>query len=521
MLLVSLLFLGLVVWWNLDLVSLVGYFSWLSNVSFSSFSFMLDEVSVVCLYMLVCCGFVALFYCFHYFGGGLEGGLLFPLVVWFLSVMGILVLSSSLLFSLVFWEYLGLVSFFLILFYSNMSSLRASLITLFASRFGDVSLFVMIMWLSYVWDLSISVFLFLFVLVVITKSACYPFVSWLLEAMRAPTPVSSLVHSSTLVAAGIWFVLRYGYLGLGELNTVLVGLCFVTIILTSFSALVFMDLKKIVALSTCNNVSWCMLFFIFGDIYLSLLQLVSHGVCKCYLFMSVGDLMSQSGSSQSSVGVYLGRYSGLFLPVIHGFLVLSLCGLPFIGVFFSKHVLFSGLLYSGGAGVFLVSLICLMLSYVYSFRFMFMLLGSAGGLSSGYSSFFFIICPLVVLGSLLNFLGSVFMVELSSMSVSESLLILLIQGLGCVLGSWLYFVLMGTGRWSALLSGCEGYVNAIYGSFVEFSSLCIVSFYRWEVYLLGVLSDFSFRGWLVRSSFFSLNFVVLGLFFVVVFGFIL
>lgn len=48
------------------------------------------------------------------------------------------------------------------------------------------------------------------VTVIITKRACYPLVSWLAEAMRAPTPVSSLVHSSTLVAAGVWFVVRYG-----------------------------------------------------------------------------------------------------------------------------------------------------------------------------------------------------------------------------------------------------------------------------------------------------------------------
>lgn len=59
--------------------------------------------------------------------------------------MAILILRGSLLFSLVMWEYLGLVRFFLIIFYSNMARLRASLITVFASRFGDVSLFFLIM----------------------------------------------------------------------------------------------------------------------------------------------------------------------------------------------------------------------------------------------------------------------------------------------------------------------------------------------------------------------------------------
>lgn len=112
------------------------------------FEFLVNEVSLVCFVMLFLCGGVALFYCHHYFGGSLDGYLLFPLIVWFLSVMAMLVFRSSLLFTLVFWEYLGLVSFFLILFYSNGSSLRASLITLFASRFGDAALFLLIMWVS-------------------------------------------------------------------------------------------------------------------------------------------------------------------------------------------------------------------------------------------------------------------------------------------------------------------------------------------------------------------------------------
>lgn len=167
------------------------------------FSFLVDETRVIRLFMLFCCGGLALLYCYHYFSGSLDGGLLFGLIVWFLRVMGVLIFTSSLIFSLVLWEYLGLVRFFLIMFYSNSRSLRASLITVFASRFGDVSLFILIMWLSGWMEYSNWVFLILFLLVVLSKSAAYPFISWLLEAMRAPTPVRSLVHSSTLVAAGV------------------------------------------------------------------------------------------------------------------------------------------------------------------------------------------------------------------------------------------------------------------------------------------------------------------------------
>nr|YP_009236168.1 NADH dehydrogenase subunit 5 [Fascioloides magna]AMF83652.1 NADH dehydrogenase subunit 5 [Fascioloides magna] len=522
MLLVFLFLLGLCIFWFGSLGSVFSCFSVLDYDSFLSFVGVVDLVSLGCLFMLLCCGGIALFYCFHYFSGDVEAVLLFPLMVWFLGVMGVLVFSGSLLFSLVFWEYLGLVSFFLILFYSNMSSLRASLVTLFASRFGDVSVFGIIMWLSWWMDFSGLVFALLYLLVIMTKSACFPFISWLLEAMRAPTPVSSLVHSSTLVAAGVWFVLRYGYWSNWFVDVGLVYFCLITIIITAVAAIVFMDLKKIVALSTCNNVSWCILFFVCGDLYLALLQLVTHGLCKCYLFMSVGDLMGQSGSSQSSVGVFLGRYSGRFLPIVQSFLVISLCGLPFLGVFFSKHSFLSVLLYEGNLGLVLVSLLSLFLSYVYSVRFVLLLVSAGGGLSSGFASSFLLVCPLVFCGGILNYFVDLLGVEVVGFSILGSGSVLCIQVLGCLVGWWLYKVWMGSGCWSSLLWGNEGYVSLFYSWFMGVSSVCVVSFYRWEVYLLEKILGLDIWRWLLfRGSFFSISFMVLGLVYVVVLSYVL
>jgi len=185
-------------------------------------------------------------------------------------------------------------------------------------------------------------------MVVLTKRACYPFISWLLEAMRAPTPVSSLVHSSTLVAAGVWYFFRYDLIFRRGTQSVLLVLSLLTVIVRGLRALFFKDLKKLVALSTCNKVSWCLIFFVCGGVDLALLQLFTHGVCKCYLFMVVGDLMSLSGSSQSAVGVYLSRYCGPLGAVLQTLLILSLCGLPFLGVFFRKHELLRGVSYVFG-----------------------------------------------------------------------------------------------------------------------------------------------------------------------------
>lgn len=145
--------------------------------------------------------------------------------------------------------------FFLILFYRSYLSLRSSIITLVSSRFGDVSLFMLIM-ISRGFLINIHIPLILiFLFIILTKRARFPFISWLLEAMRAPTPIRSLVHSSTLVAAGVWFSMRYDFLLYFDNILLLRLLLLLTIFISGVSCFFFIDLKKIVALSTCNNVS--------------------------------------------------------------------------------------------------------------------------------------------------------------------------------------------------------------------------------------------------------------------------
>lgn len=126
------------------------------GLDFSEFSLMLDGVSIICLVMLFFCGSVALGFCEHYFVGDRWGGAsLFFMLSIFLSVMALLVCSYGLLFRLVMWEYLGVVRFFLILFYGNCESLRATLVTLFASRFGDVCFFGLIFFFYVYWGGSV------------------------------------------------------------------------------------------------------------------------------------------------------------------------------------------------------------------------------------------------------------------------------------------------------------------------------------------------------------------------------
>lgn len=510
------IFLGFIVFWGFDLLGISGRFFLLGYPwGWATFEFLFDSISLISFYMLFCCGVVALFYCYHYFGNSLDGSSLFLMMCLFLSVMALLVNSSRFLFSLVMWEYLGLVRFFLILFYSKMVRLRASLVTLFASRWGDVSFFGLIAWYFFYWDYSLWVVSVLLFFIILTKRACYPFISWLIEAMRAPTPVSSLVHSSTLVAAGVWFLLRYRNCCGREFSSQLLILSLLTIFISGVCAICFNDLKKIVALSTCKNVSWCIVFFLCGDIWLCLLQLLRHGVCKCYLFMSVGDVMSGSIGRQSSKFVYLSRY-GTFLGVILQFiLVFSLCGLPFLGVFFGKHGLLSDVFYCYGYGFISLFLVCFLISYVYSFRLFLLLVGDCVGMQSGKMSRFYFISLIVTVGTFLNYSGSFIFMETNSLGLLASLILLFVQLLGCIVGYCLWATSFTSlfSRWSSSLFGGDFLVNSFYYYFIAVSSRFVFCLYRWEVFLF----NFFYSGLSYILSFFRLNSLIFSINFMIFF----
>nr|WRW53962.1 NADH dehydrogenase subunit 5 [Strigea falconis] len=514
----SLLVVFVILWmWGASWGVVVSLFPWSFALSDLEFIYYFDSVVALCLLMLSICSLLALVYCFHYFQGSSDVFSLFYLMVLFVAVMGVLMCSGSLIFTLFMWEYLGFVSFLLILFYSNSDGARASLITLFSSRFGDVGLFVLIACSSF--SFSVSVFFFFsFFFVVVTKSACFPFVSWLLEAMRAPTPVSSLVHSSTLVAAGVWFVLSYGVVleSSGFLFYVFVS-SLLTIVITGLAALFFLDLKKIVALSTCNNIAWCLLYYVCGDLFLVVFQLLVHGVCKCVLFILVGDLMSSSGGSQSLVGLYVLRYSSVWVVFLLSFVIFSLCGVPFLGIFFSKHF-FLSCLTSSVWNFILVALVyfCLSISYAYSFRLVLLVCSSVRGLSSGYYVPFIFVVLFVLIGSLCSWLCYGCFELIVELSYFVSFVFLLVQFFGFLVGYLVFLLSCDSSFWWSLLCGSDSLVGFVYSIYSRVVSLSLVAVYRWEVSLFSLVGCYLDRYVVLGLFVFSLNFTVLGVFFYVV-----
>nr|YP_009327970.1 NADH dehydrogenase subunit 5 [Cladotaenia vulturi]APC62890.1 NADH dehydrogenase subunit 5 [Cladotaenia vulturi] len=445
-----------------------------------------DFITYSILLMLLLCFCYAHFYTIHYFESSLEGNNLNLLINIFVLIMAILVCTGDYLFTLIFWEYLGVISFFLILFYSNYLSLRSSIITLVSSRFGDICIFLLISMNLFIVN-SIMLWIICFFLIVFTKSASFPFISWLLEAMRAPTPVSSLVHSSTLVAAGVWFSMRYCEIMNCINPIILVSLLILTIYITAICSFFFIDLKKIIALSTCNNISWCLIYLIFGDIILSIAQLVSHGVSKCMLFMLIGDIMSTSMGSQSSNCVYNSMLYGNWNIFSSFATICGLSGLPFIGVFFTKHffiTMFSNII---NLPLFIIVFICISLSYLYSFRLCMILVQINCSLSFG-KYFFFNSGLMVYFCLFINYILFLFMDEVYSLSIICSLFILILQ-ISMLMIAYHFYNSDIISNLSSSLFGCDNLVELSYKLNNYILSTTSLLFYRWDNIVINYFNN--------------------------------
>lgn len=181
----------------------------------------------------------------------------------------------------------------------------------------------------------------------ITKRAQVPFRRWLPAAIAAPTPVRALVHSSTLVTAGVFLLVRfYPFLSsLSSFNSSILLIACVTIIMSGISALVECDIKKIVALSTLSQLGVMIAAIGLGHPLLAFFHLVAHALFKALLFICVGNLIHLHFHSQDLrlIGNLVSE-----LPLTSSCMNISniaLCGLPFMSGFYSKDLIIELSLY--------------------------------------------------------------------------------------------------------------------------------------------------------------------------------
>jgi len=152
-----------------------------------------------------------------------------------------------------------------------------------------------------------KILLFFCLIGLLTKRAHFPFYSWLPAAMAAPTPVSALVHSSTLVTAGIFIFIRLGFFFKKAQSFLFINLALITIFLGAINALFNFDRKKVVAYSTLRNLGLMGLSLSLGLIGPAFFHLLAHGVRKALLFICVGKKMIKKSHNQD-----LRRFSNSF-----------------------------------------------------------------------------------------------------------------------------------------------------------------------------------------------------------------
>lgn len=175
----------------------------------------------------------------------------------------------------------------------------------------------------------------------ITKRAQIPFSSWLPAAIAAPTPVSALVHSSTLVTAGVFLLIRFFYFisSVPWFQETLLIIACLTMFIAGASAITECDLKKIIALSTLSQLGVMITSLGMGLVNLTLFHLLTHALFKALLFVCAGNLIHLHHHSQDLRSIGNLSYQ---IPLTTSCLFtanMALCGSPFLAGFYSKDLI--------------------------------------------------------------------------------------------------------------------------------------------------------------------------------------
>lgn len=266
------------------------------------------------------------------------------LVLLFVRRMITLILFTNLWIFIWGWDFLGVVSYILVINYHNQRSNNAGMITALSNRVGDTFMLIRLclITLNGNWNSIINnkesfrIILILLFMTRITKRAQIPFCAWLPAAMAAPTPISALVHSSTLVTAGVYLVIRFNQ-NRPSMSLLITGI--LTTIIAGVNACNGFDFKKLIALSTLRQLGLMFIALGIGSYKLALYHLVCHGLVKALLFLSAGIIIHQSKRTQD-----LRLINGIirFMPITSTcilFTSLTLSGLPFMTCYFSKETI--------------------------------------------------------------------------------------------------------------------------------------------------------------------------------------
>lgn len=291
----------------------------------------------------------------------------------------ILIIISPNLIRIIFgWDGLGLSSYCLVIYYQNYISFNSGIVTVLSNRLGDIGLLISIglvfvygRWgMNFLLDYKGELIIIIILIAGLTKRAQIPFSVWLPIAMAAPTPVSALVHSSTLVTAGVYLLFRFNrFLVAFRVRKVLLYISVFTIFIAGLMANFEIDLKKIIALSTLSQLGLIIIVLRLGLKFLSFFHLLTHAVFKSLLFICAGIIIHFLGNNQDIR--FCGKLNEFIPFTIIRFYIsrLALIGFPFLAGFYSKDLIIERI-YIIKLNLFIISLIILsvILTVSYSLR---------------------------------------------------------------------------------------------------------------------------------------------------------
>lgn len=282
----------------------------------------------------------------------------FALLGLFTFAMQALLLTSNLLIIYIFWELVGFCSYLLIGFwYEKSAAARAAQKAFLFNRVGDIGflLAVSLVWFSFqtldiqqitqilVSDTHTNHYLLIllglgFVLATCGKSAQLPLSVWLPDAMEAPTPVSALIHAATMVAAGIYLLIRVHALLVPEIQLLVVIIGTLTALSAAFSALSQTDIKKVLAYSTVSQLGFMLVATGVGATQVALFHLLTHAFFKAGLFLCAGAIIhALHEQDMRKMGNLRKKMPLIFIS--YSLCACSLAGIPLFSGFLSKDLI--------------------------------------------------------------------------------------------------------------------------------------------------------------------------------------
>jgi NADH-quinone oxidoreductase subunit L len=284
------------------------------------------------------------------------------------SMLGI-VLTHNLLMMYIFWELVGLSSFLLIGFwFEKKSASDAAKKAFIVNRIGDIGMFAGILILftqykTFTFDviyrqmsagnipfnsnMMLTIAGILIFMGAVGKSAQFPLHVWLPDAMEGPTPVSALIHAATMVAAGVYLVVRIFVMLTADAMLVIAIVGAITSFLAASIAMTQNDIKKVLAYSTVSQLGYMIMSLGVGAYVFAFFHLVTHAFFKAGLFLGSGSVIHSMHHEQD-----IRNMGGLRkkMPITYFcFLIptLAISGIPFTSGFLSKDGLLAGTLAFG------------------------------------------------------------------------------------------------------------------------------------------------------------------------------